>query len=304
MKNGLTPPSDLRTGGFGVSYDGEWIRERHVLGSEFGLRAKLLHAEQSPVQRIAVYESETFGRILTLDGCVMLTERDEFVYHEMLVHVPLVSIAESKSILIIGGGDCGAIREVLKHPTVERVVLCELDERVTRVCADWFSWVRPAIDDPRVELVFADGIDYVENRSREFDAVLIDSTDPQGAAIGLFVREFYQAVSRTLILGGVMAAQTESPHWDTESFRTIYQEIGHAFDHVDPFLGHVPTYPSGCWSWARASSHGDWKTHFDGNRAELLASQCRYYNPEVHHAAFTLPGFVREILTCPDTMDE
>ncbi len=145
--------------------EGQWCMEENASAARFGVRwDKLLHEEQSDYQSIKVFQSAKFGRFLTLDDCMMLTERDEFVYHEMLTHIPLCSIREPKSVLVIGGGDMGIIREVLKHDSIERAVLCEIDERVTRVCEDYFPWVKETIADPRVELVFDDGVKYIENK--------------------------------------------------------------------------------------------------------------------------------------------
>jgi spermidine synthase len=279
------------------SFDGVWLTEVFERVARQGIwTSELLHDEISPWQRIAVYDTGFFGRVLTLDGLVMLTERDEFVYHEMLVHVPLCSLSEARSVLIIGGGDCGTLREVLKHPDVARVVLCEIDERVTRVAARWFSWVEPACADPRVELVFADGCDYVDGHRHEFDLVMVDSTDPVGAAAGLFLRDFYRKVVRALRPGGVVAAQTESPHWNPGMVSTIYAELRTEFEHVSPYVGFVPTYPSGMWSWAWASRDRAHDDHFDARRAEAVSATCRYYNPGIHRAAFALPTFVKSIV--------
>ena len=231
--------------------------------------------------------------MLALDDLVMFTERDEFVYHEMLVHVPLCGIPEPKSVLIIGGGDAGCIREALKHPSVERVVLCEIDERVTRVCEEYFPWVADAVRDPRVELIFDDGVAFIEKHASTFDLIIVDSTDPIGPAVGLFLRDFYRKAARALKPGGVMAAQTESPHWGAPMVGAIYGELRHAFAHVAPYLGFIPTYPSGTWSWCWASADRAHDAFFDADRAAAIAAGCRYFNPEIHRAAFALPNFAR-----------
>jgi spermidine synthase len=276
------------------SFDGQWLTEEDQGAMRFGIRVdSVLYEERSPYQRIRVCDSRFFGRVLTLDDLVMLTERDEFVYHEMLVHVPLCSIPDPRSVAVIGGGDCGCIREALKHPTIERVVLCELDERVTRVCEEWFSWVRECARDRRVELVFDDGVRFIERRAAEFDLIVIDSTDPIGPAVGLFQGDFYRSVAKALKPGGVMTAQTESPHWDPRGIASIYHQMRQAFGHIATYLGFIPTYPSGCWSWAYASNDRRPDAHFDRARAERIGASCHYYNADLQRAAFALPNFAR-----------
>jgi len=272
-----------------------WHTEEDFNALRLGLRVdEVLHEERSEFQDIAVYRSEFFGRILVLDGLIMLTERDEFVYHEMLTHVPLCSLPEPKSALVIGGGDCGCLREILKHESIERAVLCEIDRRVTEVSAEHFPWVEAVAQDPRVELVFDDGVAYMEARQGEFDLVIVDSTDPIGAAVGLFLRDFYAKVAKSLRPGGVMVAQTESPHYSAALCGKIRREMREAFAHVDSYLGFIPTYPSGCWSWSYASNDTKWDSYLDEERAARIAQSTRYYNPQLHRAAFALPNFARD----------
>jgi len=276
------------------SFDGEWFVEEAAGRAQLGIHVRsLLHQETSEYQDIAVYDTSFFGKLLTLDNLVMLTERDEFVYHEMLTHVPLLSIPEPREVLIIGGGDCGCAREALRHP-LTRVVQCEIDERVTRACEHHFSWVAPTLADSRLELVFGDGIRFVEDQEESFDVVIIDSTDPVGAAAGLFSSEFYQQVARALKPGGVMVAQTESPHWGSRIVTEVYRQIRSVFPGVEAFLGSVPTYPSGCWSWAYAGRDRRPHDYFDLRRVAELEPGCRYYNRSLQTGAFALPTFARQ----------
>ncbi len=278
----------------GILEDG-WHTEEDFDAVRLGLRIdEVLHQERSEFQDIAVYASKFFGKILVLDGLVMLTERDEFVYHEMLTHVPLCSMPHPKSVLVIGGGDCGALREILKHESIERAVLCEIDRRVTEISREHFDWVDAVAEDPRVELVFDDGVAYMEARQGEFDLVIVDSTDPIGPAVGLFLRDFYAKVAQSLKPGGVMVAQTESPHYSASLCGKIRREMREAFTHVDSYLGFIPTYPSGCWSWSYASKDHKWDSYLDEARAERIAQTTRYYNLQVHRAAFALPNFARD----------
>lgn len=272
-----------------------WFTEENMGAARTGLRVRAtLHEEQSDYQRIAIYDTAFFGKLMTIDGVVMLTERDEFVYHEMLMHVPLCAVPDPKQVLIIGGGDCGSLREALKHPNVERVVQCDIDERVTRVSERFFPWVGEAAADPRAELIFDDGIRYIEEHKNTFDVIAIDSTDPVDHAVGLFRREFYEKVAAALRPGGVMTAQTESPHWEAHTVGAIYAEQRAAFTHATAYASWVPTYPSGCWTMAFASNDRNWDAHFDTERAERLETQCGYYNRAVHGAAFALPTFARQ----------
>ena len=294
---GLPEPS----GGF----DGEWLYEDDGL-KRFGIRtARELHREKSEFQELAVYDTPFYGRVLTLDGLVMFTERDEFVYHEMLVHVPLCAHEEPKSVLIVGGGDCGCLREALRHPSVERVVQCDIDERVTAVSRDYFSWVAAAADDPRAELLFDDGVRYVRDNQMSFDLVIVDSTDPIGPAVGLFQEPFYRDVSNALRPGGIMTAQTESPHWGAGLMGQIHAEQRKVFRQVFGYLGHIPTYPSGSWSWSLATDEraADAFAVRDTERAVSIARDSLYYNPDIHHGAFQLPNFARRALQGDNVFD-
>lgn len=279
------------------AFDGEWYFEEQGGVSRLGLRVRRqLHQERSPYQKIDLYETEGFGLLLTLDDLVMFTERDEFVYHEMLVHVPLLSHPQPRDVLVIGGGDCGCVREILRHECVERVVQCEIDERVTRVCNEYFDWSRQAAADPRAELVFADGVEYIAQNHSSFDLIVVDSTDPIGPAVGLFQAEFFEKVKAALRPGGILTAQTESPHWHAGLVGEVQGELRKVFQNVSLYLGQIPTYPSGTWSWSYASESRRHDEFFDEVRAAKIESQTGYYNAQLHRACFALPNFVRDVL--------
>lgn len=294
-------PDELRSGGAYPpstgSFDGSWYIEKDCDSTLLGMRVDaVLHEEKSAYQKITVYDTPFFGRVLTLDDIIMLTERDEFVYHEMIVHVPLCQLQRPRSVLVVGGGDCGALREILKHPGIERAVQCEIDERVTRVCADHFDWVEETIADPRVELVFDDGAAYIDANPDAFDLIVIDSTDPVGPASALFLREFYARARRALRNGGILTAQGESPHWDAGMVLTMHEELSAAFKHTAGYLCFMPSYPSGCWHLAWASPDRAPDAWFDEARAAALAPRCEYYNAEIHRASFALPQFARRVI--------
>lgn len=272
-----------------------WFTEEDQGSSRFGIRVREhLHSEISPYQKIDVYDSAFHGRFLTLDDLMMVTERDEFVYHEMLVHVPLVSMTAPRSVLVIGGGDCGCVREALRHPTVERVVQCEIDERVTRVSERFFDWVEPTLADSRLQLVFDDGVKYIGDHPGEFDLVIVDSTDPIGPAVGLFQADFYRAVRSALTEGGIMAAQTESPFFNSGTLGPIHAQMREAFAHVIPYWGAMPTYPGGSWSWSFASDTTRPGLRRAPSEVGVLEGGCRYWNGDVQSACFALPTFVRQ----------
>jgi len=294
-------PDELLDGGHLAastgSYQDGWFTQEDFGAVRLSLHAsELLHDERTPYQHIAIYDTAYFGRVLTLDGTVMLTERDEFAYHEMIAHVPLCTLPEPRDVLIIGGGDCGTLREVLRHPGIERVVQCEIDECVTRACRRHLPWVDGAIRDPRAELVFADGTRYVGDHERSFDLVIVDSTDPRDLAIGLYLEEFYALVCRALKPGGVMTAQAETPFWAASMVRAMYEQIRGAFRYATGYLAWIPTYSSGCWNLAYASNGRTERDHFAADRAEEVTRSSRYYNARVHAASFALPNFARDVI--------
>lgn len=270
-----------------------WFYEPYNDISAIGIHiTDLLHHEQSPFQDIKVHATAGHGRLLLLDDMVMLTELDEFVYHDLITHVPLCIHADPRH-LVVGGGDGGTVREVLKHPGVERVVLCEIDERVTRVCQQWIPSVAGALEDPRVELVFADAVEYVRRHTSSFDAVLVDSSEPIGPAAGLFEGSFFADLRRALRPGGIVSAQTESPFYAAETVRNVFREIRGVFSQVHGYIGSIPTYPSGCWTFALASDERS-PAMLDERRAAAL--RCKYFNLGIARGAFALPEFARLLI--------
>ncbi|MCL6548946.1 MAG: polyamine aminopropyltransferase [Alicyclobacillus sp.] len=270
-----------------------WFTERQTDNLTIGLRVtKTLHSEQTRYQGLDVVETAEYGRMLVLDGCIMTTDYDEFVYHEMLAHVALHTHPQPKSVLVVGGGDGGVIREVLKHPSVERAVLAEIDDRVIEASKRFFPQISSGFGDPRVDVQVTDGIQYVADHPGEFDVILVDSTDPVGPAVGLFSREFYRSVHRALREDGVFAAQTESPFVNRELIRRVFSDVRSVFAQTHLYLAYVPTYPTGMWSFTLGS-----KRHqpLPGPQAARTAG-LRYYSPEVHRAAFVLPPFVQELI--------
>lgn len=281
-----------------MTMDGQWYTEEWAgQGSAISLKiTRKLHDEQSPYQRIEIYDTENFGRLMTLDGLVMVTDRDNFIYHEMMSHPALFTHADPKSVLIIGGGDCGTLHEVLKHPVTE-VTQVELDERVTRVAEQFFPALTASNHDARARLRFADGIAWVtEAAAGSLDVIIVDGTDPIGPAAGLFSEAFYKNCWRALRPGGILAGQSESPLFHADLICAMHGALraaGFADVRTLPFA--QCTYPSGWWSTTLAAK-GATLDRIRGQAVNARPFNTRYYNLAIHQAAFALPQFLREQL--------
>lgn len=275
-------------------YTEEWAEQGAAISLK--IREKL-HDEQSPYQRIEIYETETFGTLMTLDGLVMVTDRDNFIYHEMMSHPALFTHPNPKRVLIIGGGDCGTLREVLRHDSVELAEQVELDERVTRVAEKFFPELCAANDDPRARLHFADGIEWVARAAPDsYDVIVVDSTDPVGPAAGLFAETFYRNCLRALGQNGVLAGQSESPLFHAELIRSVHRALRAAgFRDVATLDFPQCTYPSGWWSATLAGKDGVLSS-FRAAAVEARNFPTRYYNRAIHAAALALPQFLDELL--------
>lgn len=270
-----------------------WIEEVYKEGLSFrlGLEQKLFTA-RSEFQSVEIFESTHHGRVLLNDGCFMLCERDERIYHEMMAHVPLCVHPKPRQVLIIGGGDGGTAREVLRHPSVERCVLVEIDQVVVDACRKWIPVTGAAFDDPRLELHIDDGVRFMRESTETFDVILIDSTDPSGAATPLFGAEFYADVARRLSPKGIVVAQGESVFYEAAMQAKLMQIASGLFEFVSPYNFTNMTYPGGLWSflWASRTFHPlrDVKP-----RPDL---KMFYYHDAIHRAAFQLPKFQAEAL--------
>ena len=270
-----------------------WFTERHSPSLGITLKVReVLHRETTPYQDLAVLDTYQYGRLLALDGVIQTTERDEFVYHEMIAHVPLFSHPDPREVLVVGGGDGGVVREVLKHPGVQRAVLVEIDRAVVEASRAFLPSISSGLDDPRVELVVADGIEYVRGTTAAFDVVIVDSTDPVGPAVGLFSGEFYGSVRRALREGGIMVAQTDSPFTAPGRIREVLAAVRGHFPVARTYLASVPTYPAGLWAFTAGSTRVDPAVP---SRMPPAGFQSRYYTSELHRAAFVLPRFVAEL---------
>jgi spermidine synthase len=280
-------------GGRTVAKSELWFTELQNENLKLGLRInKILHSEQTEYQTLDVAETEQFGTLLVLDGCVMTTDKDEFVYHEMLAHVALHTHPNPKSVLIVGGGDGGVIREAIKHPSVERAVLAEIDGRVVEVSKQYFPNIASGLSDPRVDVQITDGIKYVQDHPNEFDVIFVDSTDPVGPAVGLFAKQFYESVGRALKDDGLFVAQTESPWINQDLIQKVYSDIRSVFPITELYLAYIPTYPTGMWSFTMGSK----KYHPLKDQQPIRVKDTKYYTEAIHKSAFVLPKFVEELI--------
>ncbi len=266
-------------------------------GSAFSLKVKKkLHEEQSAFQKLEIFDTEWFGTLMVIDGCTMVSDRDNFLYHEMMTHVALYTHPNPKRVWIIGGGDCGSLKEVLRHPEVEEAIQIEIDERVTRLAEVYFPDLCTANEDPRAKLLFIDGIDWVRKAASDsVDLIIVDSTDPVGPAEGLFNEAFYRECFRCLGPKGILVQQSESPLFHGELIKSMHDTMRSAgFDQTKTFYFPQCIYPSGWWSGTMASGQG-----LDGFReqaAEARPFKTRYYSTAIHRAAFAAPEFMRELL--------
>ncbi|HIZ28979.1 MAG TPA: polyamine aminopropyltransferase [Candidatus Adamsella sp.] len=256
----------------------------------------VLYSAKTEYQTIDILETQGLGKVLLLDGLVMTTERDEFFYHEMISHIPMNSHPNPERVLVIGGGDGGTVREVLKHDTVKEVVLCEIDGMVIDACKKYLPSIAGMLDDERVNIQVRDGIDYISQQEDAFDIILIDSTDPMGPGEGLFTEEFYSNVNKALKEGGIMSAQSESPFVNQRQMKMMYPLLRKAFPKVNTFLGPIPTYPGGYWSWAFCSNTVEPLSFIAEDRVQKIAKQAKLYNLDIHKAAFALPNFVKKLV--------
>jgi spermidine synthase len=275
---------------------GAWITDQGGGDITTTLRVtRRLHEERTPYQYLEIYESPLFGRMLVLDGAVQTTEGDEFAYHEMLAHPALCTHPSPRRILIIGGGDGGLLEEVLKHP-VERVTMVEIDEAVVRAGRQYLATIcGRAFDDPRAALVIGDGIAYARKTEDRFDVVLVDSTDPQGPATGLFGQEFYAHLARRLTSDGLVAVQSGSAVYQHDLIRSVRRNLRAAFPLVRTYLATVAAYPGALWSFSLGSLERDPLLVEPGAIAKRIGDlRLKYYTPSGHHAAFNLPPYLRE----------
>jgi len=276
-----------------------WFSEKHTTNVQISIRVdKQLYSGKSEFQRIDVFESPEFGRFLTLDGYMMLTEKDEFIYHEMITHVPMAVHPNVKKVLVIGAGDGGVIRELVRYPEIESIDMVEIDSLVVDVCKQYLPQTACRFDDPRLTLHFEDGLRFVRFKENEYDLIIVDSTDPFGPGEGLFTKEFYGNCCKALKDDGILINQHESPfyHDDALACQRAHKNIVNTFPIAKVYQAHIPTYPSGHWLFGFASKKYHPLRDLDENRWNMRSLKCRYYTTMLHKGAFYIPAYVEELL--------
>ena len=275
-----------------------WFSELHTPDVKMSIRVdKQIHSEQSEYQRIDVFESEEFGRFLTLDGIMMLTEKDEFIYHEMITHVAMASNPGIKNVLVIGAGDGGTVRELTRYESLDNIDMVEIDERVVEVCKQYLPKTACCLDDSRVHIFYDDGLRFVRRHENEYDLIIVDSTDPFGPGEGLFTSEFYGNCFNALTADGILVNQHESPYYsdDAKAMQRAHRRIREFFDICRVYQAHIPTYPSGHWLFGFASKSVD-PLSPDVEKWNALGLKTRYYNTDLQRGCFAIPNYVKELL--------
>jgi len=283
-----------------------WFTERGTnIATSFRHSGDPLFRKKSEFQKVEIYDTYQYGKMLTCDGMAMCAEADEYAYHEMIAHVPMLTHPDPKKVLVIGGGDGGTIREVVKHESLEQVVLVEIDEVVIEASKKHLPLLSSAFEHPKLDLKIADGLQYVkESTDESFDIVIIDSTDPVGPAEGLFTENFYRDVYRILRPQGLMITQSESPRFNVKTFQEIYSCYYQIYgrENVHCYLAYIPIYPSGMWSFSYCAK-GDLHPikNLDQQIAKKFSAEnhLRYYSDQIHYASFILPQFVKDLLNEP-----
>ena len=276
---------------------GLWYDETFHDHTRLGLLSReTLFSAQSPYQKIEVIETVGFGRVLIIDGVFMTSEYDEFLYHEMLTHPALTTAPSIERVLVIGGGDGGTVREVLRHPDVQECVMIEIDEMVVDASKQYLPGIGTAWDDLRLDVRFIDAIEYVKKSTdTQYDVILLDGTDPVGPGAVLFDESFYAGCQRMLAPDGVMALQSESPLLMMDIFVEVQHKLRALFSEVHPYLGPVPLYGTGTWSWTWCSNTGEPLRPIPERQAAVVEGS-KAYNEDLHQAAFALPNYVKRAL--------
>ncbi|MDR0222353.1 MAG: polyamine aminopropyltransferase [Oscillospiraceae bacterium] len=276
-----------------------WFSEYHTKNVRFSIKVtKQLYSGHSGIQRIDVFESKEFGKFLTLDGFMMLTERDEFIYHDMIVHVPMAVNPDAKNVLVIGAGDGGAIRELCRYPSIEKIDMVEIDELVVSICKKYLPKTACSFGDERLTIHYQDGLKFVRSRANVYDLIIVDSTDPLGPGEGLFTKEFYGNCFNALTETGIMVNQHESPFYKDDAFamQRAHKRIVETFPISRVYQAHIPTYPSGHWLFGFASKRSHPVNGFNPAIWNAIGLDTRYYNTQLHIGAFALPNYVEEML--------
>ncbi len=278
--------------------DDLWFSEYHTENAKFSVKVdEQIHSEQSDYQQISVFQTLDFGKMLTLDGVIMLTEKDEFVYHEMMTHVPMAVKPNIETVLVVGGGDGGILRELSKYDTISRIDLVELDGRVVDVCKEYLPVTACGFDNPKATVHIGDGIKYVRRIEALYDLIVVDSTDPVGPGEVLFTKEFYGNCFKALTEDGILVNQHESPYYpeDAAAAQRMHAKLADCFPVSTVYQAHISTYPSGHWLFGFASKGLHPVADLNADAWNALNLDTRYYTTKLHAGCFALPRYVEEM---------
>lgn len=276
-----------------------WYTENHTDNVKFSIRVdKHLKSAESEYQRIDIFESKEFGKILTLDGYLMVTEKDEYIYHEMITHIPMAVNPDIKNILVIGAGDGGTVRELTRYNHVENIDMVEIDEMVVEICREYLPQTASRLSDPRVHIFYQDGLRFVRSKENEYDLIIVDSTDPFGVGEGLFTKEFYGNCYKALKDDGILVNQHESTFYASysNSMKRAHSRIKSTFPIALVYQAHIPTYPSGHWLFGFASKKYDPRSDLKSEWWNSLGIKTKYYNTILHTGCFAIPNNVSDQL--------
>lgn len=276
-----------------------WYSELHTDNVKFSIKIdKQLHSSQSEFQRIDVFDSPEYGRFLTLDGYLMLTEKDDFIYHEMLVHIPLAVNLGIKKVLVIGAGNGGVARELTDYKTIEQIDVVEIDEQLVEVAKEFFPYEARGFEDKRVKLYVQDALKFMRHSKIKYDLIIVDSSDPYGPGEVLFTKEFYGHCYNILEENGILVNQHESPFYENDAniLKRIHTRISKTFEVSQIYEAHIPSFPAGHWTFGFASKGLNAIKDLQADAWNALDIETEYYNTDLHCGAFALPNYVKELL--------
>lgn len=276
-----------------------WYTENHTDNVRWSIKVKKsIYTYESKFQRIDIFDTEEFGRVMTLDGLMMVNEKDEFIYHEMIVSVSMATNPEIENVLVIGGGDGGTVRELVRYDNIKKIDMVEIDEMVVKASIEYLNYTSKSLSDKRVNLYYEDGIKFVKGLENEYDLIIVDSTDPIGPGEGLFTNDFYTDCYKALSEKGILINQKESPYYsqNAREMKRSHDKLKNIFPVAMTYQYHMPTYPSGHWLFGFSSKGINPIDDFDKEKWEKLNLKTRYYNTQIHVGAFMLPNYVKELL--------
>ncbi|MDF2699427.1 MAG: spermidine synthase [Haloplasmataceae bacterium] len=276
-----------------------WFSDEQTENVRLSLKVKRhFYTDKSDFQQIDFFETDEFGKFFTLDGKIMVTEKDEFIYHDMITHVALATNPNIRNVLVIGGGDGGSVRELSRYHHIEKIDMVEIDELVVRTCQKYLPITASKLVDPRVTLYFEDGLKFVQDKENLYDLIIVDSTDPVGPGEGLFTNDFYTNCFKALKKDGILVNQHESPFYNKQAheMKRAHAKIKQLFPICKVFQAHIPTYESGHWLFGFASKKYDPIKDFQKETWEKFGLKTKYYNTDLHLGCFALPTYVRDML--------